>query len=366
MAPRDDSRRLLALVALSVLVHAGVLLGLSGEGPPPQARAARPLELQLAWVDAEPPPLVASRPPPPGPRAPATPAPKAKPVAGTVTPAPASGDTPAQTGAEVPTARGLPGDAPRPGGFVLVPGLDFALRLPGGQGGGEAPRGTTLRNGPGEQPDEASLREYTGEQLSRKLTASLQQDIALAAVGAGNVPGHFKHYEAAMRRALPGAKIDRTPMTGGEVARDVAGILFNAGPSAAAAQRVADSPLGRSVASQAVMMPNVDDQRAREQMLQLLAQGENLKERISRERLRTVLEFTTDPSGALSNAAIVERSGDQRFDESVLHFSRKLARGLPERDDKQLGAASWRSRWQFTWEPPEVRVRLLNAWRVLE
>jgi hypothetical protein len=47
-----------------------------------------------------------------------------------------------------------------------------------------------------------------------------------------------------------------------------------------------------------------------------------------------------------------------------LHFSRKVARTIPENDDKLLGSTMWRTRWQFTWEPPDVRVRLINAWRL--
>ena len=233
----------------------------------------------------------------------------------------------------------------------------------GPAGGGEVSRGSTVRNGPGEAPDQRSLNEYTGEVLTRKLNATLQQDVGLAAVGVGNVPTHFKRYETAMRQLLPKSKIDRTPMTDGDLVRDVAGIIFNNGPSAEASRKVSDSPLGRSIAAQNVSVPNAEDMRFREASLQLLSQTENIKERISRARLRTVLEVTTDANGALADVSIIEKSGDPRFDESVMHFSRKVARTIPDADDKLLGTWMWRTRWQFTWEPPEVRVRLLNAWR---
>jgi TonB family protein len=248
---------------------------------------------------------------------------------------------------------------------TLTPSSAFVMTL--GTGGVEEPtRGTTVKNGPGEQPDPDVAREYTGEVLTRKLNSQLREDVGLAAVEAGNVPTHFKRYESAMRKALPKAKIDKTPMTGKEALGEVAGMMFNNGPSAAAQKKIADSPTGRSVLNQTVMMPNVDDQRSREGAMAMLSQTEAIKERIGRPRLRTVLEVTTDASGALADVSIVEKSGDPRFDESVVHFSRKVARTIPDSDDKLLGASMWRTRWQFTWEPPDVRVRLLNAWRVAE
>lgn len=245
----------------------------------------------------------------------------------------------------------------------LTPSVGFVMRLgPTPEAG--VSRGTTVRNGPGEAPDQRSLNEYTGEVLTRRLNADLRQEVGLAAIGAGNVPAHFKRYEAALRQALQKSNIDRSPTSVDDTLRGVAGIFFNSGPSVEAANKVADSPLGRSVQRQSVSLPNVEDQRAREQGLQLLSQSENVKEQASRSQLRTVLELTTDPSGALAHVSIVERSGDARFDESVLHFSRKVARSVPDADDKMLGSSMWRTRWQFTWEPPDLRVRLLNAWRV--
>ena len=356
-----DRRRFLTLFGVSVLLHA-LLLFLFTQLPVEVAPEKKRIELELAWVDTAPKPEEAQ------PEAPTQPLQEKKkkktPVASaTVQPQAAAQNegtqAPEETGPQVGTRGDLP-LATRPN---LTPGIGFIMQLAPAVDR-EGPRGTTVRNGPGEAPDQRSLNEYTGEVLTRKLNSDLQQEVGLAAVGVGNVPGHFKRYERAMRGALPASKIDRTPMTDGDLARDVAGILFNNGPSAEAARKVADSPLGRSVQNQNVMSPNVDDQRFRESSMQMMAQAENLKERITRARLRTVLEVTTDANGALAEVSIVERSGDPRFDESVLHFSRKVARTLPDNDDKMLGASMWRTRWQFTWEPPDVRVRLLNAWRV--
>ena len=354
-------RSFLALIGVSVVLHALLfwsLMQIEPPAPPPH----KAMELELAWVDTTPPakePEVQQ----PAPQTPRQATPKTKKKNAEQQPAVATSqpDEGPSSGA-APTV-GERGDLPLAARPSLTPSAGFALKL--GTGGYEEPsRGSTVRNGPGEAPDQRSLNEYTGEVLTRRLNSDLQQEVGLAAVGVGNVPTHFKNYESAMRKMLKKSDIDRTPMSGGDIARDVAGILFNNGPSAEAANRVADSPLGRSVQGQNVMTPNVEDQRFRESSMQMMAQAENLKERITRARLRTVLEVTTDASGALAEVSIIEKSGDPRFDESVLHFSRKVARTLPDSDDKLLGTSMWRTRWQFTWEPPEVRVRLLNAWRV--
>lgn len=348
-----DQRRLLTLIGVSAVLHALVLWSLARVEPVvPQKK---PIELELAWVEATPPPVQAVV------AAPEKQPPTKKKKTNTAEPQPSA--QPTATVIETGPTVGVRDDMPIATRPSLTPSAGFVMSLAPASSGAVA-RGATITNGPGEAPDQPSLNEYTGEVLTRKLNNDLAQDVGLAAVGVGNVPTHFKRYESAMRKMLPKSKIDRTPMTDGELARDVAGILFNNGPSAEAARKVADSPLGRSVQNQAVMSPNVEDQRFRESSMQMMSQTENLRERITRERLRTVLEVTTDANGTLADVSIIEKSGDPRFDESVLHFSRKVARTIPDSDDKLLGTSMWRTRWQFTWEPPEVRVRLLNAWRV--
>lgn len=356
---RREQRRFLALIGVSVLLHA-LLLWLFVRFEPTAAPQEKRIELELAWVETQPTPEPVQSSAPKQPKV-KTKSPKKQ--SATEPQATATAQPEASAVIDTGPAVGTKGDLPLAVRPNLTPGIGFVMKLAPASDG-EVSRGTTVTNGPGEAPDQRSLNEYTGEVLTRRLNADLQQEVGLAAVGVGNVPTHFKSYEAAMRKALKKADLDRTPLSGGDIARDVAGILFNNGPSAEAANKVADSPLGRSVQGQNVMTPNVEDQRFREGAMQMMAQAENLKERITRARLRTVLEVTTDASGALADVSIIERSGDPRFDESVLHFSRKVARTLPDNDDKLLGTSMWRTRWQFTWEPPEVRVRLLNAWRV--
>ena len=361
---KRDRSRLLTLIGVSVVLHALVFWSLALLEPA-QLQRNKPVEMELAWVETRPAPTpepeqAPAQPPLKVEKSKVDPKKKVSEVAPPVVSGqPDQGSAIVEAGPQVGTRGDLPiGTRPS-----LTPSDGFAMSL--GTGGREEPvRGSTIRNGPGEAPDQRSLNEYTGEVLTRRLNDDLQQEVGMAAVGVGNVPNHFKRYENAMRTMLPKSTIDRTPMSGGDIARDVAGIMFNNGPSAEASKKVSDSPLGRSVASQSVMSPTVDDQRFRESSMQMLAQSENIKERITRARLRTVLEVTTDANGILSDVSIIERSGDSRFDESVLHFSRKVARTIPDNDDKMLGTSMWRTRWQFTWEPPDVRVRLLNAWRV--
>lgn len=367
---RAERLRVLALLGVSLVLHA-LLFWWFGTRPveaPPYF--SRPIVLEdVTWIDAKAPEDTQPAPPQPATQTPVVKKQQQQQQPATPRqPGAPSQSAPGGTGAsDVPAnVEGVEGgDGPVVARPSLVPSAGFTMSL--GSGGREEPsRGTTLRNGPGEAPDQASLNEYTGDVLTRKLNAELREQVGLAAVAVGNVPAHFKRYESAMRTALPKTEIDKTPMTAGDVARDVAGIMFNNGPSAEAARRVGDSPLGRSIMAQNVPTPTVDDARSREQMLQMLSASENVRERIQRERLRTVLEMTTDATGALADVAIVVKSGDPRFDESVLHFSRKVARALPDADDKMLGTNLWRSRWAFTWEPPDVRVKLLNAWKLAD
>ena len=85
----------------------------------------------------------------------------------------------------------------------------------------------------------------------------------------------------------------------------------------------------------------------------------------SRERLRTVVGLQTDYSGALAEVRILQRSTDPQFDEYVLFLTRKAFRDQGERDidngELPYNEHGWSSQWQFTWEPPKVKVRLLKA-----
>jgi hypothetical protein len=240
-----------------------------------------------------------------------------------------------------------------------APSLGVVLKLPGASE--EQSHGTTVRNDPTERPDPVALGEYEGEQLSRKLNNDLSQDLARAMAGAGNVPPFFKRVEKSMREKIDASKVRRKDQSAGDLARDVAAIMAPS-MNMNSANTVADSPLGRSIAAGVGTGSSAEDQRFRESALQSMAWSQTIVDRVSAPRLRTVLEFTQDSRGVLAEVTVVEKSGDPVFDESVMHYSRKVVRDLPDSDDQGLGTKWWRSRWQFTWEPPNVRVKLMEAY----
>ncbi len=329
--------------------------------PPAPRTVERPAQATLQWVDAVKTPEPAAQ--PPAPQSP-TSKPREKKTTAEATAAPSApkpNDAPS-----LPTA--LPSDAPyvaaSPGTdkpvTKWVPSIGTVMRLPGASDA-DQPHGVTIRNDPTERPDPVALGEYEGEQLSRKLNADISQDLARAMAGAGNVPPFFKRVEKAMRERAEGAKIARSERKPGDVARDVAAIMA---PSINmdSANSVADSPLGRSVQNGVGTGSATEDQRFRESAMQSMAWSQTLADRAVAVRLRTVLELTQDARGVLAEVRVVEKSGDPVFDESVMHYSRKIVRELPDSDEQGLGTKWWLSRWQFTWEPPNVRVKLMEAY----
>lgn len=355
---RRAGARWLVLLALSLALHAIVLFFLSRSSGDerPAVATTRPVEMDLRWIDVEPEAAPPSAPSAAGER-PKTSAPAVR---------AAQGEGRAETAAVADgTASnvGTKGDLPLAKGTDLTPGVGFLLRLPQATDR-EPSHGSTVRNGPGEVIDESVAREYEGEVLTRKMNAELLSDVAQAASDVGTAPPHFRKLEAAMREKIKDARINRTPRSDGETIADVARVVLAPTISPEAARKVTDTPLGRSVQMQTVPTPNIEDQRFRESALQLMSRAEAIKEAAHATRLRTVLEVTTDATGAVAEVTVLEKSGDREFDESVLHFSRKVARSLPDDDERGLGTSWWKTRWQFTWEPPDVRVKLVNAQRL--
>ena len=360
---RRRQHRVWLAIAVSVALHACLIATMVLQKVPPPRPAAPVAQVDLHWVETVKP----AEPQAPAVKAPS--APVALPREKRKEPLETAQATPAQpVVSDAPTLpNALPSDLPyapkNPGteGVISkwVPSAGLVMKLPGASE--DQSRGQTIRNDPTERPDPVALNEYVGEQLTRKLNSDLSQDIARAAVGAGNVPPFFKRIEKSMRERVEKERVKRSETSTGDKVRDIASVLAP-GVSAEAANKVASSPLGQSVARQVGSGTNADDQRFREAGLQMMAQAETYADRVSAVRLRTVLELTQDARGVLADVQVIERSGDAVFDDSVMHFSRKIVRELPDSDEQGLGTKWWRSRWQFTWEPPNVRVRLMEAW----
>lgn len=366
MEPRRRQSGSGVALAASLALHGLIALWLWHSEPVRPPAPSHAVELDVRWVEparapaAAPRPATAQRPKPKRKQEPG----RLETAAGSSAPAskpsgaPSSDAPTVAAGGDVPVARG-----------TLTPSAGLLFKLPT-QGGDDQPHGTTVHNDPSELPDAVAVREYSGEVLSRKLNTEVKQDLARAMQGAGTVKPYFRQLENALRDGARKERIATTPRAPGDVARDVlktlvpGSVLLDPERGPELAKQMTDTAMGRSIATNSVPLTNVEDQRFREGAMQMMATSAAVVESVKAAKLRTVLEITFDASGAIADASIAERSGDPQFDESVLHMTRKVTRALPESDEKGLGTSWWHSRWQFTWEPPDVRVKLLESWPV--
>ncbi|MDX2015833.1 MAG: energy transducer TonB [Myxococcaceae bacterium] len=351
-------------VGVSLALHAvvAVVVHTRPVEPPPQRTAAA-----LTWVDVAPasPPAPSVQPPPPpvrlvrpvtAPRAAQASAPPSTPAI--TTPGGLTSDLPTASPserAEGPTVE--PGKRPN-----LTPGMGFVMRLPQA-GDAEDTRGTTLRNDPMDQPDPRAVAEYEGERAGRKLSLDLATDVARAAQGAGRKPGFFVRLGAALGDASETTKVSVSNASQAAATRNAIGSVLDptrTRPSDEATRRVAETAFAQNARIGNPALPG-DQQQFNNAVAQSMTRFESIKENLSQAQLRAVVELTIDPTGALADASVLEKSGDSQFDESALHLSRKVMRALPESDEKGLGTTWWRSRWVFTWEPPRMKVRFLDA-----
>ena len=364
MLQERRQRRTWVAIAASVALHVALIIFMVLQKAPPARVASQPAVAEIKWIDAKPQAALTSleQPVRSPPREPTKKTASAVPRSAAA--APVLSDSP-----NLPmTARD---DAPTMAqagkkSAVFTPGIGMVMRLPEAAGA-ETAHGETIHNDPSELPDQVAVNDYTSEKLSRRIGDELSQDAAHARAGAGNVPGFFQAAQRSMqsRAEKDKDKIKRSERSAGDSVKDVAKLFAPGVPSIEAVNKVADSPLGQSVMNRQIGTgTSVDAQRFREAGLQQMAWTQTVIDRVSAVQLRTVLEFVQDSRGVLAEVTVVEKSGDPVFDDSVMHFGRKIMRELPESDDKQLGTKWWRSRWQFTWEPPNVRVKLMEAWPI--
>lgn len=384
---RQDGGLGRALLA-SLVLHALLLLwlGLSLRHPAPSRARPAPIEVTLWEPRPAPPAIPEARPQAPAAR-PAEPA--AAPAAPQAAAAPRrperapSAEPAAEPSSSVASAAAVPGagaggsapgeggDSPR--GTLLLPRV--GTLFPGlGQGGSAPTVGHTLTNGPGEAPDPEAVAAYTAETMKRKLDQDLAQGAANAQRRSGLLAPYFNRLQSSVDGALQGAGVKLRQRSAGEAFREE--VVGTWQPLAEAygktgspvtspqADRTLNTGLGRSVERGDPALGDVGFARESAKTMQQFAAMEAFVDQALRARLRTVLELRQDATGAVAEAVVLERSGDNEFDEFVLHEARKAVRDQGEVQD---GGApyeeGWRTIWQFTWEPPRVRARLLRVLR---
>ncbi|MDP1921195.1 MAG: hypothetical protein Q8L14_33450 [Myxococcales bacterium] len=362
---RPRASRSVGAIVLSLAVHAlaGLAMYLTPSPPPrPPAAAA------LTWVDVAPaveevtPPAPAVTPEPVRPETPAT---KKKKVSAAVQP-PTAPSTPSTTsgGTDSPLAERGEGPAVTAPGKrpSLTPGAGFVMNMPEARDA-EDTRGTTLHNEVMDQPDQQAVAEYDAERAGRKLSLDLATDVARAQQGAGRLPGFFTSAAKSLQDAAEKTDVKVSKDSMRQQSLNALGSVLDptrTRPSDEAIRRVAETASVQNARIGNPALPG-DQQAFNQAVAQGFSRFESIKENLSATQLRTVVSLTTDARGVLAEASITERSGDLTFDESALHLSRKVMRTLPDSDDKALGTSWWKSRWVFTWEPPRMKVRFLDA-----
>jgi hypothetical protein len=381
MEQRRDRRRGAWALLLSLFVHVALVLwGVYGRGAPTDRfEPSRAIEIEI--VQLEPPkapepaqPEKAQNPvhPERAKRVERVQQPQQKPIEAVVQPGPVAGEQ----GAPAKTADATPQDVPRT--VTLQPSLGVVL--PGlGTGERELSKGHTVVNGPGEEPDAVAVREYTEDNIKRRLDEDLGNGAAAARARNGLLDPYFTKLGSQLSDGLGKAGVQLRERKAGEILRDDVfgtwqGIAENYGKngnplnSDEQERRVVESGLGRQADQGRVnglSGGDVNGQREMGKAMQQFGAMEAFVAAAQRPRLRTVIELRQERDGALAEAVVLEKSGDAKFDEFVLHQARKVVReqGEVEDPDQQPYKEGWRSVWAFTWEPPKVKAKLLRVLR---
>lgn len=378
---RPRSRGLHWALLASLVLHA--LVGLYAYfGPKPertQSGGPRPIEVELTFREEPkpPPPVVTPVEVQPAPVVPEKTAKKKQPAAAQ----PAAPQVAQPVGPTEPSAPATTsgvvadkGDSPRQNAPFLVPRVGTMLPEMGTESAlAEAP-GRTIKNGPGEEVPEVAMREYVAETAKRRLDDDLSGIVADAQRKNGLVDPYFTRLLEDLNTGFKGADVkltkrgtmqavkeevidtytqpaERFAKTGSPLANDEQARPFT------------ESSFGRTIDRGGVPGGDIESSRMLQAGLQSMAFTAVIKDSAARPRLKTVLMLRQDGDGALAEATVVQHSGDLEFDEFVLHLSRKVVRDQGDTSDKggAPSAYGWSSFWQFTWEPPEVKVKLLRV-----
>jgi len=374
MVSRQPRRLHWALLA-SLVLHA-VLVTWVALRPPPLPLPAKSEAIEVEWVMVEPPAPVPV-PPLPEPE-PLKPEPqKAKTAASSsskkaVEAAAPSAPEPVASAPSAPV--GEQADSPRQASAFLVPRVGTVMPGLGRDVDDSEAQGYTIRNGPGEEPDAVAVREYQAERAAKRINDQIGDMIGKAAREGGLVEPYFTKLQADLRQGFVGKEVKLTRRSTGQMLREEVLETYtqpaerfaktgNPMANDEQAREFTESGMGRMISRGGPSGGDINTQRLAEAGLQSMAFTKVLKDTVSRVRLKTVLMLRQDGDGALAEATVIEKSGDTEFDEFVLHLSRKVVR--EQGDTSEVGGApsalGWSSVWQFTWEPPEVKVKFLRV-----
>jgi hypothetical protein len=369
-------RRLHWALFASVLLHALLILWVVLAPPeaskPPKGSQA--IEMDLVMVAPPPAPVPEQVAPQPKPvtkqasKAPSAPK-QPKPAA-----APAAVAEPERVATAPSAPIGEQADSPRQSSPFLVPRVGTVM--PGlGDGTHESEAaGRTVRNGPGEEPDAVAMREYTAERAAKRINDQIGDLLGKAQRENGMVDPYFTQLQTGLTEGFKGVDVKLSKRSTGAMLREEVVETYTKPAERFAktgsplendeqARQFSDSSFGRTLERGGIPGGDVHDQRMLQAGLQSMAFTQVIKDSASRPRLKTVLMLRQDGDGALAEATVIEKSGDSEFDEFVLHLSRKVVRSQGDTSEKggAPSALGWSSVWQFTWEPPQVKVKLLRV-----
>lgn len=378
----DRPRGLHWALLASLVLHA-VLGAYAFFGPKPDRGAPlgpKPIEVELTFKTEEPPAPPVPKPEAPAPVVPPTPAIAKKKTVAPARPVAVAAEPQTQPTAE-PSGPSAPsglvadkGDSPRQSAPFLVPRVGTMLPEMGTEAALADAPGKTVRNGPGEEVPAEAMREYTAERAKARLDDQLGEMVAKAQRENGLVDPYFTKLQDDLRGGFVGVDVKLTKRGTGQMLKEEVLDTYTAPAERFAktgsplendeqAKQFTDSSFGRTIDRGGVPGGDINSSRMLQAGLQSMAFTAVIKDSASRPRLKTVLMLRQDGDGALAEATVIQHSGDLEFDEFVLHLSRKVLRD--KGDTSETGGApsayGWSSVWQFTWEPPEVKVKLLRV-----
>lgn len=366
MTKRRQRRSLPFAIALSLALHALLVLGVAlSPSQVPARKDLRPSEFELVYLPAPAP----KQDPAPNATSPFKGAVKKKKAAAKVVASPetVSPLPPEPLGADSPLAD-APMETEEPKKVSLLPQWTLP---PLDNKASPYSRSRTIRND-GLGPDEETKRQYEAEVLQRKLNEELQGHASRARIESGDVPRELNSLRDDLRDAVHGEReflshAQKTEPVKTAIKESVVAYLDVAeqygktgSPFSTPDQtrRLEEGPFARSALQHQPHMGDTHQQGNNNGMLQSMASIGAIMDRARGPKLRTVVELNQLPSGAVASARLLETSGNQDFDKFALETTLNVA----ERLALDGGAIPpWRSVWQFVFDPPKVKVDLIDA-----